>query len=194
MGFCFPFNLGIQEWIIGIILAILIILAIWKEKDEKNWNTFSKEVIKKGKDKGGISKYIHIFQKLLHYTFRGFIIRQILNPYFLFPFLILLIWLLKINNWSNGEIVLTATLIVVLWYSKETQVLREEQRKSNKIAKELMIEQKKLVYLQALEMEMKDKDSGYKVRTKYPLLFRRIVEKGEFDPKALFSNNWHQDL
>ena len=194
MGFCLPFNLNVQEWIIGIVVAILAIVAVWKEKDEKKWSAFSEEAIKRGNEKGGLDKYIHIFQKFLHYVFRGFVIRQILNPYFLFPFLVTLTWFLKINKWTNGDVVLIITLIVVLWYSKETQVLREEQRMSNKIAKELMQEQKKLVYLQTLEMEMKDKDSGYKLRIKYPLIVRRIIEKGEFDPKELYSKGWHQKL
>ncbi len=57
-----------------------------------------------------------------------------------------------------------------------------------------MKEQKKTVYLQLLEMEMKDKDSGYKVRIKYPLIVRKIIEKGEFDSKELYSKNWHQDI
>jgi len=193
IGFCSPFDLGVQGWIIGIGFLALFSVTLWKDIDEGSWGRYLVD-IKNGKEKRGVGMYFHAIQKTLHYVFRGFAIRQILNPYFLFPFLILLTWYLKLNNLSSGELVLIITLIVVLWYSKETQVLREEQRKANKIAKELMAEQKKAVYLQLLDMEMKDKDSGYKARIGYPLIVRRIIEKGEFDPKELYSRNWHQDL
>lgn len=188
------FDLEFQKQLIELGILALVFVALWKDRDEGNWRIYKAEAIEKGNKKGGLDKYFHIFQKTLHYIFRGFIVRQILNPYFLFPFLALLCWLLMIINWGKGDIILVMTLLVVLWYSKETQVLREEQRKSNKISEELITEQKKAVFLQLLDMEMKDKDSGYKVRVEYPLIVRRIIEKGEFDPKELYSRNWHQNL
>lgn len=163
IGFCFPFDLEVKELIIGGSSLILILVAIWKEIDEGNWKTFSEEAIKRGRKKNGIGCCVHIFQKLLHYIFRGFFIRQILNPYFLFPFLILLTWVLKINNVETGNLVLLLTLIVILWYSKETQVLREEQRKSNKIAqKSNEIQERPILnfYLRGYEMRLRNVGNG----------------------------------
>jgi len=200
MGFCFSYNLEIQEWIILIIFTILMFIAVWNDRREGKWEKLKNELAKKKKvsgkeqDRKGIDKWLYRIQKILDYFSGGLFIRQILNPYILFPFFVLLFWLLKINDVKTGDLVLTLTLAAIVWYSRETLVLRQEQWKSNKIAKELMEEQKKLVYLQALEMEMKDKDSGYKARIKYPLIVRRIIEKGEFDPKELYSNDWHQDI
>lgn len=167
MGFCFSFNFGVQEGIILAGVLILLSVAIWKDIDEGNWEKYREEAIKKGIKKGkkkGIScKYFHIIQKTLHYVFRSFFIKQILNPYFLFPFIVFLIWFLKINNWENGDIVLLVTLIVVLWYSKETQVLREEQRKSNKISqKSNEIQERPILnfYLRGYEMRLRNAGNG----------------------------------
>ncbi|GBE16357.1 hypothetical protein BMS3Abin15_00171 [bacterium BMS3Abin15] len=194
IGYCLPFDLDIKEWIIGIGFTVLFLVASWREKEEGYFKSHFLQVIKNHTDQKGINKLFYIIQRSLNYFFRGFIIRQILNPYFLFPFLVILYWLLRIKSWGNIELVLLVTLIVILWYSKETFALREEQRKGNIITNNLKKEQRKSVYLQLLEMEMKDKNSGYKVRVKYPLMVRRIIEKGKFDPKELYSKNWHGDI
>jgi len=139
IGYCFPFSLTIKEWILGGSFLILLIVAIWKDViGEKKWSKFREEAIERVRGKGKIYRYIHFFQKLLHYIFRGTVQNQILNPYFLFPSLILF-WVFGINNWELKDLVLATTLIVILWYSKETLFLREEQRASNRIAKKSLV-------------------------------------------------------
>jgi len=146
IGYCFPFSLTITEWIFSGSFLILLIVAIWKDViGEKKWSKFREEAIERVRGKGKIYRYIHFFQKLLHYIFRGTVQNQILNPYFLFPSLILF-WVFGINNWELKDLVLATTLIVILWYSKETLFLREEQRAlkeeqriSNRIAKKSLM-------------------------------------------------------
>lgn len=81
MGFCFPFNLEISEWIIGSGFLALIVVAIWKDKDEKKWQTYKIELEKNKKVNGreqkrtSFNKWLHYIQKTLNYFF-GFIIRQ----------------------------------------------------------------------------------------------------------------------
>lgn len=192
IGICLPVNLDFQEWInivLLVILALLIFIAVWKDIDQDKIKKLKKEINKK--ERSGINKQFNYIQKGLEY-FGNLIVRQILDPYIVFPFYILLALFFINNNWEfNDVFVLTITLIAILWYSRETLILKQKQQKSNEIAQKLMIEQKKSVYLQLLEMEMKDKDSGYKVRIGYPLIVRKIIEKGEFDPKVLYSRNWH---
>jgi hypothetical protein len=129
-----PSNKEIQEWIIGISFIILFTIAVWEEKSERNWKWQFTDVIKRRGEQKGVNKYFFIVQRTINYLFRGFIVRQIFNPYFLFPFLILLFWFLRLNNIGNSDLILTLTLIVILWYSKETFVLRQSQDESNEIS------------------------------------------------------------
>lgn len=82
---------------------------------------------------------------------------------------------LKISDWIQIAIV-----FVLIWYSIETHLLRKEQKKS--------------VYLYLLDMEMRDKGGGYKVRVKYPYIVRKIIEQGKFDVKRLYSLAYHKPL
>ena len=76
--------------------------------------------------------------------------------------------------------ILLLTFFAIVWYSWETRQLRKWQR------------------LQALLSiffeQTKDWDSGMKVRTKYPLKIREIVETNKYDPKWAYSKNWHQPV
>jgi hypothetical protein len=140
MGICLPFNLQVQEWIIGIIVACLLIIAVWNDKREGKWKKLKKEFREEKKINGkkikeaGVDKWLYYIQKGLDYLSGGLMIRQILNPYILFTLSALLFWILIINSVKTGELVLTLTLVAIIWYSRETLILRKEQWRSNKIA------------------------------------------------------------
>lgn len=85
-----------------------------------------------------------------------------------------------VRNLTKSDWIQIALVIVVMWYSIETYRLRREQKKA--------------VYLQLLDMEMRDKNGGYKARVKYPLMVREIIELGKFDVKKLYSPAYHQPL
>lgn len=169
------------------LIILLFVIAVRRELEEKRYGELLKEIRRFKKDP------LLLIQRILNFIFRGFIIRQILNPYFLFPFLIVITILLR-QSLTNSDLILLLTLVSLLWYSKETFELRKCQNITNKQTAELIVDQKKQLYLNLVEMEMRDKDSGYKARVSYPIIIRRIVEKGEFDPKTLYSKSWHQDI
>ena len=135
MGFCIPFNLNLLEWISIAISAILIFIAVWNDKRERKLEILKEELEEYDKNsKSKFDKFLYHTVKYLGYL-SGLSIRQILNPYILFPFSVLLsFWLFGIDNMKNGDAILTLTLLAIIWYSRETRILREEQRKSNKIA------------------------------------------------------------
>lgn len=169
MGFCFPFNLTLQEWVIGLAIAFLIFIAVWNDRREGKWKKFKKEFREEKKINGkkikeaGLDKWLYYIEKGLDYLSGGLIIRQILNPYILFPFSILLFWLLKINNVVTGDLLLILTLVAIIWYSRETLVLRQEQWKSNKIAqKNNEIQEKPILnfYLRGYEMRLRNVGNG----------------------------------
>lgn len=163
-------------------LILLCVVAAWNEI------FFSKRTNSSKKPEKPCRDLISFIQEVLEFIFNKFVIRQILNPYFLFPFSILsLIFLKRQSNLVNSDIILLATFIALMWYSKETYELRKAQNIANK-------EQKKQLYLNLVEIEMRDKDAAYKTRIKYPLIIRKIIEKGEFDPKTLYSEAWHEDI
>lgn len=85
-----------------------------------------------------------------------------------------------VKNLTRSDWIQIALVIVVIWYSIETYRLRKEQKKA--------------VYLQLLDMEMRDKSGGYKSRVNYPLMVREIIELGKFDVKKLYSPAYHQPL
>lgn len=85
-----------------------------------------------------------------------------------------------IKNLTMSDWIQIILVIVVIWYSVETYRLRKEQKKA--------------VYLQLLDMEMRDKNGGYKSRVNYPLMVREIIELGKFDVKKLYSPAYHQPL
>lgn len=108
MEFCFLFNLTIQEWIIGIVFAVLIFIAVWNDRREGGREKFKKEFREEKKINGkkikdaGVDKWIYHVQKRPDYLSGGLIMRQIFNPYILFPLSVLLFWILKINNVETG--------------------------------------------------------------------------------------------
>jgi len=83
MGFCFPFNLQIQEWIIAILFAFFLFIAIWNDRREGKWVKFKKEFREEKRINGkkikeaGIDKWLYYIQKVLDYLSGGLIIRQI---------------------------------------------------------------------------------------------------------------------
>lgn len=85
-----------------------------------------------------------------------------------------------INNLTIADVIQVIIAIVLIWYSIETHQLKIEQRKA--------------LYLNLLNMEMKDKGGDYKSRVGYPLMVREIVEYGRFDAKKLYSSNFHQKI
>lgn len=70
----------------------------------------------------------------LDHIFRIFIMEQILNQYILFPLTIILsLYLYFRYNLKASELILFITFMAILWYSKETFQLKNEQRSANKI-------------------------------------------------------------
>jgi len=129
-----------------ISLVVLFMLGIYREWEEKylpkelakifcerkldNGKTFSVRQL-------DIFLY-YIIQRLFNYIFRGFITRQILNQYIIFPLIIvLLLYFLFRNDFDTNNVqnlILLITFIAIIWYSKETFALREEQKNANRIA------------------------------------------------------------
>lgn len=104
-----------------VLIVLLLLVVAFNDVPKKTKNYFFDS--------------LRFFQRLLNYVFVGFFIRQILNPYFLFPFsLIASVYLYKNQKLVEPEdIILFVTFLAILWYSRETFLLREEQGKSNKI-------------------------------------------------------------
>lgn len=142
IGYCTYFNLSVLERIIWVIFAFLLFVAVWNDERVKGWKKFEKELKKKKMVNGqegeriGADKGLYYIQKLLDYLSEGLIIRQILSPYILFPIFALVFWILVINKTNTTVLVLSLTLIAIIWYSRETLVLRQKQMKANKIAQE----------------------------------------------------------
>lgn len=135
IGFCFPFNLKFQEWINVILLVFfvfLIFIAVWKDAEQGKIKKYKKELARR---KPETNKQLYNTQKRLEY-FGNLIVRQILDPYIIFPLFVLLAILFVNNNWEFGQTtVLTITFIAILWYSRETLVLRQKQQELNRISK-----------------------------------------------------------
>lgn len=77
----------------------------------------------------------HFFQRFFNYIFRGFFTRQILNQYIIFPLAIILsvyVWFNLSYENKIQDLILLITFMSILWYSKETFALREEQKNSLK--------------------------------------------------------------
>lgn len=85
-----------------------------------------------------------------------------------------------VKNFTISDWIQITLVLVVTWYSVETYRLRKEQKKA--------------VYLQLLDMEMRNKNGGYKSRVNYPLIVREIIELGKFDVKKLYSPAYHKPL
>ncbi len=119
----------------------LIIISLYREWEEGRFKEFWDKIYNERKlenDKIFSIRCIDIFlyymiQRSLNYIFRGFFIRQILNPYIIIPFLIILSLNLmpKVLEEKIGstDFILLITFIAILWYSKETYALRESQKK-----------------------------------------------------------------
>jgi len=85
-----------------------------------------------------------------------------------------------INKLSISDIIQIIIAIALIFTLIETYRLRKEQRKAT--------------YLYLLDMEMRDKNPGYKARIGYPLIVRRIIEYGSFDIKSLYSPAYHKKI
>lgn len=123
-----------------ILFAYLIAIALWEDWKRENRRGDLKNIwLKKG---AGFLGFLFGFpQRILDYIFNKLTTRQFLNPYFFFPFSIILILFLYKKGFfesadkSNGSLILFITLLMVMWYSRETWALRKEQQKSNNILK-----------------------------------------------------------
>lgn len=114
--------------VIYSLFALLIFLAIWEElvRERRGKNLLKNEY------RDTIHFVPSALQGILDYFFNKFAIRQILNPWFLFPASILftLYFAEKISR-DTQDIVLLITFFAVMWYSRETYALRNEQKKTN---------------------------------------------------------------
>lgn len=114
--------------ILSFFAILLFIIALWNEISSGRYIKFFEKLQKTHKD-----PFLFI-QGVLDFICNKFIIRQILNPYFLFPFSALAVVFLKnnFNSFSNSDIILLVTFVALLWYSKETFELRKAQVVANK--------------------------------------------------------------
>lgn len=116
---CFPY-----------LISLLFVLAIWNELvREKRGNDLKKVFMDY---RGTISHLPSLLQRLLDYLFNKFGIRQLLNPWFFFPFSILFVIYFYRNTFDQSQsIVLLVTFFAIMWYARETFALRNEQKKNN---------------------------------------------------------------
>ncbi len=118
-----------------LFLAVLILIVFWEDvRREKRINDFLKIFNEFKNHDCFLDKLFGFFQRILDYIFNKIFIRQILNPYFLFPFTILFsFYLYFVKKTILSDLVYFITFVAILWYSRETWALRKEQVKSNEI-------------------------------------------------------------
>jgi len=127
-------------------LIVLLLIGLYREWEEKRlYKEIERIFCKRKLDNGKrfsirqLDLFIYyIIQRLFNYVFRGFVTRQILNQYIIFPLIIVIsLFLLSrndINKDTSQNLILLITFVAIIWYSKETFALREEQKNANDIA------------------------------------------------------------
>jgi len=118
--------------IVYLSSTLLLVLAFWEDfVREKR----SKEFFNIFKDNVWTINYVpSILQRILDYLFNKLLIRQFFNPWFFFPFSILLTTYFYHNFSAEWYVVIVfITFLSILWYSRETHALRIEQKKNNEI-------------------------------------------------------------
>lgn len=119
---------------------LLLIIAIWEEFCRERRGREFKRIFTQFEKFGFWQGIIAFLQRILDWIFNKFMIRQLLNPYFFFPFSIILTFVLynKIKSVDGNiqSVILFITFLAIMWYARETHALRSEQKKSNEISRE----------------------------------------------------------
>ncbi len=118
-------------FIIGVVIISLVIIAIWEEFCREGGFKDLKRIGRDFKDEVPFAG----IQRILDYLFNKLLIRQILNPYFLFPvaiFLSIFFWNNKIID-KQSDLIYFITFIALMWYARETHALRKEEQKQTSL-------------------------------------------------------------
>ncbi len=84
-------------------------------------------------------------------------------------------------------VVLSLTLVVIIWYTIETKKLREWQTKQVQLT--ILNLEFNRVYENAKQPHIRIPFSE-----DWPIIVRKIYEKGELDTKTFYSKSYHKDL
>jgi len=92
-----------------------------------------------------------------------------------------------LKNLTVADYIQISIFVVLFWYSWETHQLRKWQKRQ--------------AQLTVLDLDMQRVRHGATSRTNptpygepFPIIIRKIYERGEFDPKVLYSRAYHQPL
>lgn len=169
-------------WIFTLIIVLVWIALKNEAGRDKGIQTFLKNTSADWKE-FGLWAFV---QRILDYLANKLIIRQFLNPYFFFPFSVLLtIWLWTSSFVREGaDLILFITFLALMWYARETHALREEAKKQTKI-----LTGRPLVVLNKEVKEIEEKYSIYNAGNAVAIDISIKYFKGE---KEIFSNQPEQ--
>lgn len=166
-----------------VFIAILLIVAFWQEFYREGRKREFKRIFNQFNKFGFWNGIIAFVQRILDWIFNKFMIRQLLNPYFFFPFSIVLTLVLynKIKSVDGNiqSIILFITFLAIMWYARETYALRSTQKESNGILRGrplVVIAKEKGDYISV-------KNTGNNIARDITLLFKRedkLLKKIEF--------------
>jgi len=186
-------------------LFVLLAVALWEDLvREKRIN----ELKKVWTDRKNCIGFI---QRILDWLFNKITTRQFLNPYFFFPFsFVLTIYLSKEGKLADSmSVILFITFLAIIWYSRETWALRQEQQKNNDIIRgrpilsiiknvgntiEIRNDGTNIAYNIQIKFYYQDKESIVNSDIEFSVLGKGLFYKIDISKKKVFVNGKNKEL